>query len=137
MGANQQHAAGGPQGIRIDKWLWAARFFKTRALAAEAVNGGKVHLNGQRIKPAKDVRIGDELRITRGEEAFIVTVQALSSQRGPAAQAAALYQETEASRVAREAQREQRRLMAQTAPVAPRRPSKRDRRHIIRFIRQE
>lgn len=123
--------------VRVDKWLWAARFFKTRSLAAEAVSGGKVHLNGQRIKPAKDINPGDELRITRGNEELTVVVRALSHQRGPAKIAATLYEETEASRAAREANREMRRFTAQGMQAPAGRPSKKDRRKIIRFIRNQ
>src|SRR6186713_1479509 len=84
--------------VRIDKWLWAARFFKTRALAAEAVAGGKVGVNGDRPKRARPLQVGDELRIRLGPYEHIVTVRTLSDRRGPATQAAGLYQETEASR---------------------------------------
>lgn len=121
--------------VRVDKWLWAARFFKTRSLAAEAVSGGKVHLNGQRIKPAKEVNPGDELHITRGNEELTVIVRALSHQRGPAKTATALYEETEASRAAREARCEMRRFTAEGMQAPAARPSKKDRRKIIRFIR--
>lgn len=123
--------------VRVDKWLWAARFYKTRSLAAEAVAGGKVHWNGQRIKPAKDVHLGDELRITRGNEELTVIVRALSQQRGPAKIAATLYEETAASRAAREANREMRRFTAEGMQAPAGRPSKKDRRKIIRFIRGE
>lgn len=123
--------------LRIDKWLWAARLFKTRSLAAEAVAGGKVHVNGQRVKPAKDVNPGDELRITRGNEELTVIVRMLSHQRGPAKIAATLYEETEASIAAREANREMRRLTAEGMQAPAGRPSKKDRRKIIRFIRGE
>ena len=83
--------------VRIDKWLWAARFFKTRSMAAQAVSGGKVHLNGARIKPARIVQKGDELRIRRGEVEFVVIVQDIADRRGPAREAQLLYEETEAS----------------------------------------
>src|SRR5919109_2461914 len=89
--------------VRLDKWLWAARFFKTRALAAEAVEGGKFQVNGDRPKRARPLQPGDEIRIRLGPYEHIVTVRALSDRRGPASQAAALYQESEASRTAREA----------------------------------
>jgi ribosome-associated heat shock protein Hsp15 len=88
--------------LRIDKWLWAARFFKTRALAADAVEGGKALVNGQRVKPAKALKTGDELFVrTQGAE-YTVLVRALSDRRGPASEAAKLYQETEHSRRSRE-----------------------------------
>ncbi|MEN8135257.1 MAG: S4 domain-containing protein [Thermodesulfobacteriota bacterium] len=122
--------------IRIDKWLWAARFFKTRALASQAVVGGRVHLNGERVKPARSIKPDDELRITRGYDEFVVIVAGLHDRRGPASLARTLYDETEASIAARQSAREQRRLMAAIRPVEPaRRPGKRDRRLIRRFIR--
>src|SRR4051812_15514266 len=88
--------------VRIDKWLWAARFYKTRSAATEAVLGGRVHINGTRAKPAKEVRPGDELELTRGTVRWMVEVTALSDKRGPAAIAATLYRETPESIAARE-----------------------------------
>ncbi len=123
--------------VRIDKWLWAARFFKTRGLAAEAINGGHVHVNGNRVKPSRAVSEGDELRIQKGHVEMIVVVQALSDKRGPAPVAQTLYEETEASRVAREHQAEQRRLLSQSMHKPERRPDKRQRRRIIRFQRKD
>ena len=123
-------------GVRIDKWLWAARFFKTRSLASQAVAGGKVHVNGNRVKPSKIVAIGDSMRIQRGEVEYVVEVLALSGKRGPAVQAQALYEETEASRACREANREERRLLAAERSGPERRPSKRDRRLIRSFTRK-
>ncbi|MEW5942227.1 MAG: S4 domain-containing protein [Pseudomonadota bacterium] len=119
--------------IRLDKWLWAARFFKTRSLAAQAVEGGKVHCNGARVKPARAVSVGDELRIRQGPFELTVTVRALSQRRGPAPEAALLYEETAESRMARETLAEQ--LRAQPEPNSARkgRPTKKARRHIIRF----
>lgn len=117
---------------RLDKWLWAARFYKTRSIAVAAIEGGKVHVNGTRAKPSREVRIGDELQITRGTEHYTVHVRGLSTRRGPASEAAELYEETQESCLARSALLEQRRLHA-TAPAPDRRPNKRDRRHIIRF----
>ena len=125
------------QGVRIDKWLWAARFFKTRSLASQAVAGGKVHVNGGRVKPAKTVGVGDCLRIQRGEAEYVVVVRGLSDKRGPAPQAQQLYEETEASLQAREADREQRRLLAADRAAPSGRPSKRDRRLIRSFIRKD
>lgn len=119
--------------IRVDKWLWAARFFKTRSLAAEAIQGGKVHVNGQRVKPARGVRVGDALTIQRGEERFEIMVQALSDRRGPASVATTLYEETAASQRAREQRREQRRLQAAGRPQALGRPDKRARREARRL----
>lgn len=114
--------------VRIDRWLWAARFYKTRALASEAVKGGKVHVGGQPAKPAKDVRAGDELEISVGRTRFVVHVTALSDKRGPAAEAALLYEETKASRAERERATELRRLAPAPAPDLGGRPTKRDRR---------
>lgn len=119
--------------IRLDKWLWAARFFKTRVLAQAAVNGGKVHVNGERAKPARNVDVGDRLEITKGEQRFTVIVEALSDRRGPAKIAEALYQETDESRKAREEGSRMRKLLHQSAPRPDRKPDKKQRRHIIRF----
>jgi len=119
--------------VRIDKWLWAARFFKTRSLASQAVDGGKVKLNGQRVKPAKDVKPGDELLIFAGELAWTVNVIALSERRGPAEAARKLYAESEASQARRQAAIEMRRLQAVPLREERGRPSKRDRRLIRRF----
>jgi len=126
----------GPQEdkVRLDKWLWAARFFKTRGLASEAINGGHVHLNGSRPKPSRTLVPGDELVISKGQESFHITVLALSSRRGPATVAQQLYQESEESVQQREQQREQRRLEAAAEPQHNRRPDKKGRRKIIRFI---
>ncbi len=124
--------------IRLDKWLWAARFFKTRALATQAIQGGHVHLNGARTKPSRPVAVGDELRIHRAGQTFTVIVEGLSARRGPAAEARTLYRETEESRKAREALEEQRRIerLAAGGGRPAKRPDKRGRRHIIRFIRK-
>ena len=128
---------GSSEGVRIDKWLWAARFFKTRSIASQAVSGGKVHLNGSRIKPAKTVREGDELVISKGPYTFRVTVLELSSRRGPAAVAQQLYSEAEESVIQREHQREMNRLMnaGHNPPVG--RPGKRDRRKIKEFLQKK
>jgi ribosome-associated heat shock protein Hsp15 len=120
--------------IRLDKWLWAARFFKTRSMASQAVAGGKVHVNGQRIKPARIVHVGDVLQITRETVTFMVTVLAVSGRRGPAAQARLLYEESEESIKAREEQRDIRKMQAGPSPTG--RPSKRDRRKIREFTRK-
>jgi ribosome-associated heat shock protein Hsp15 len=121
------------QPVRIDKWLWAARFFKTRALARAAVQGGKVRLNGARVKPSRPLALGDELRIQRGLEEFTVTVDVLSERRGPAAEAQGLYTESEDSRRLREQQAEQRALQRSEQAGRERCPDKRQRRQIIRF----
>ena len=124
--------------VRIDKWLWAARFFKTRSMAAQAVSGGKVHVNGARIKPARVVQPGDELRIRRGELEFIVIVQGVSDKRRPAKEAQLLYEETESSLLQREEKRERKRLEAANRMYGPiKRPDKRARRQIRSFTRKD
>jgi ribosome-associated heat shock protein Hsp15 len=124
--------------VRIDKWLWAARFFKTRSMAARAVTGGKVHINGARIKPARIVQTGDELRIRRGEVEFVVIVQGISGKRRPAREAQLLYEETEASIKLREETSEQKRLEAADRMYGPiKRPDKRARRKIRSFTRKD
>lgn len=117
--------------VRIDKWLWAARFFKTRSLASDAVEGGKVQCNGTRVKPAKGVAPGDELRIRQGPYELTVLVRALAEKRGPASAAALLYEETRESVAARTLLKEQ--LRAEPRYEGKGRPTKRERRHIIRF----
>jgi ribosome-associated heat shock protein Hsp15 len=124
--------------VRIDKWLWAARFYKTRSIAAEAVGGGKVHLNGEHIKPAKPVKIGDVLRVRKGMFEWEVTVQKLGQRRGSATLAQELYVESEASKQARAELTERLRLERESAPTpipkyAKGRPTKRDRRQLDRF----
>jgi ribosome-associated heat shock protein Hsp15 len=104
--------------VRLDIWLWAARFFKTRSLAKQAIEGGKIALNDASVKASKGVHAGDRLAIRRGEEAFVVDVIGLSEQRGPASAAQALYRETEESRTSREALREQRRMQKPTGPAS-------------------
>jgi ribosome-associated heat shock protein Hsp15 len=116
--------------VRIDKWLWAARLAKTRALAAEAVKGGRVEVNGQRVKPSKDVRPGDEIQVTSGPYRRTVIVTAVAERRGPAKEAALLYEETPESVAAREQVAAQRRLEATPAPRPGGRPTKRDRRRL-------
>lgn len=123
--------------VRIDKWLWAARFFKTRSMAARAVTGGHVHINGSRVKAARPVQAGDRLHIRRGEQEFTIIVQAISGKRGPASIAATLYEETGESIAAREAAREERRLIHAAAARPERRPDKRDRRKIRKFLRKD
>lgn len=123
--------------VRIDKWLWAARFFKTRALASEAVDGGKVHLNGDRVKAAHPVKPGDRLEIRRGQEEFEVIVRALSEQRGPAAVAQELFEETESSAARRQTRADQQRALAAAMPRFGGRPDKRSRRAIARFTRRD
>ena len=119
--------------VRIDKWLWAARFFKTRALASKACDLGRIHCNGIQAKPAREVHAGDKLQIRNEGGEFHVDVLLLSQMRGPAAVAQTLYRETEASREARMKLAEERKAMQQYAPLPEKRPSKRDRRRIIQF----
>ena len=120
--------------VRIDKWLWAARFFKTRSLAAEAIGGGKITLNGERAKPAKPVKLGDEIRVQLGQFQHVVTVRGLSERRGPASVAQTMYEETEASRAARARLAEQLRMAPAGLVYEEKgRPTKRDRREISRF----
>jgi len=114
--------------VRLDIWLWAARFFKTRSLAKQAIEGGKVEANDLPVKPSRPVHAGDRLSIRRGEERFVVEVTGLSEQRGSGTVAQALYRETDASRAAREALREQRHMQGPAAPAT--KPDKRARRLI-------
>ena len=114
--------------IRLDKWLWAARFYKTRSLAKAAVEGGKVHLNGARVKAAKEVVSGDTLTVTRGEVEQTVIVAAISARRGSASIAATLYDETAESIDKREQHRAERRMLAAGLRVPKTRPNKRQRR---------
>ena len=120
--------------MRLDKWLWAARFYKTRPLAAEAVEGGLVHLNGQRTKPGKAVRIGSQLAINKGGLEWRIEIVELPSQRRPACEAQTFYQEPAESREQREALLNERRAARQAQPLqTPSKPNKRDRRLIHRF----
>ncbi len=122
-------------GIRIDKWLWAARFYKTRALASDAVKSGKITVNGDKIKASRTIRLGASIRIRREGYDTEVIVQGLSDKRGPATVAQQLYLETEQSRTAYEHWREQKRLLAIPAPQPGGRPTKRDRRQLGRIKR--
>lgn len=120
--------------VRLDKWLWAARFFKTRQLAAEAINGGKVHLNGQRTKPGKEIKIGNHLRIHKGSLEWDIEVKVLANQRRPATEAKTFYEETEASFLRRQELTEQIRAQKAMEPQPIRgRLNKKDRRMIHRF----
>jgi ribosome-associated heat shock protein Hsp15 len=119
--------------VRMDKWLWAARFFKTRALAARACDLGRVLCNGQPAKPAREVRVGNMLRVTSEGGEFEVEVLLLSEVRGPASVAQTLYRETEASRELRQKVAAERKAMKQFEELPAGRPSKRDRRRIIQF----
>ena len=128
---NDEHQEAASQ--RIDKWLWAARFFKTRSLAAKAVDGGRVRLNGEGAKPARQVKPGDEIAVRLGQLEWVVEVRALSQSRGPAAQAALLYIEREDSRARREAALAARKIQAHPGALAKGLPTKKDRRQIRRF----
>ena len=125
------------ESVRLDQWLWAARFFKTRSLAATAAQGGKVHVRGDRAKPARAIRVGDLLQIRRGSYEWVVTVKSLSTRRGPANEAALLYEETEESVRNRDAARAQ--IQAEAAPFRERggRPTKKDRRDWARVAPED
>jgi ribosome-associated heat shock protein Hsp15 len=126
--------SGGGEGasLRIDKWLWCARFFKTRGVAQQAVDGGHVQLNGERIKASRQVRAGDRLQVTRERERFVVDVLSIPVRRGPAAEARQHYRETAESEAARAAVREFNRL---AGPVSSGRPDKRERRDLMRVVK--
>ncbi len=119
--------------MRVDKWLWAARFYKTRSLAQQAIAAGRVKLNDTRIKPSHELKAADALAIRVGDFEWRITVKALSDKRGPAEQARKLYEETEASRVERERRQDLRRWGAEPASELKGRPTKRDRRRIADF----
>jgi ribosome-associated heat shock protein Hsp15 len=121
------------QKVRIDKWLWAARFFKTRSLAKAAIDGGKVHCNGERCKSSRDLEVGAVLKIRQGWDEKTVVVRALSDQRRGAPEAALLYEETAASIAAREAEAARRRAMNASLDMTSGRPTKQGRRRITRF----
>lgn len=119
--------------MRLDKWLWAARFFKTRSLAIQAIDNGRVKLNGERVKPARGVKPGDRLDLRIGEVDWTLTVRALAMQRGPAPVAQALYAEDPPSQARRQQQAAERKLAVNPSATIRGRPTKRDRRHIHRF----
>ena len=119
-------------GLRIDKWLWCARFFRSRGLAQDAVEGGHVQVNGERVKAARPINVGDRLRITRERERFEVEVTGIPARRGPATEARQLYLETPESEAARAAAREFSRL---AGPVDAGRPDKRERRDLLRVLK--
>ena len=122
-----------PASLRIDKWLWAARFFKTRSLATAAIHAGHVKLNGHTVKPARDLRVGDTLEVAVGDAVCTLVVAGLNEQRRPASEAQQLYAETEQSRAQREAAREARRLAPTPGSDLRGRPTKKDRRKIRGF----
>jgi ribosome-associated heat shock protein Hsp15 len=119
--------------MRLDKWLWAARFFKTRSLAQQAIGGGRVQLNGDRTKPAHELKAGDMVDVRVGDRRWEVKVRALSDRRGPAEAARKLYAETQASRAERERRNDLRRWGAEPAAALKGRPTKRDRRRMTDF----
>ena len=123
--------------LRLDKWLWTARFFKTRRLAVDAITGGKIHLNGERTKPSKSIRCGDSLLITRGVESYSVVVLSLNKYRRPASEARLTYEESEESIAKRESDREMRKLLSAGMKAADKKPDKRERRKIRRFVRKD
>ena len=123
------------QAVRLDKWLWAARFYRTRSLAQQAVEGGKVKLNGERVKPAREVKAGDALAIHIGEYEWLLTVTALAERRGSAEIARGLYQESEEGRARRQLMVEARRLMPDPSLGIKGRPTKRERRALERWRR--
>ena len=123
--------------LRIDKWLWCARFFKSRAQATEAVAGGKVHVNGQRVKPARTVVVGDALEITLGAVRRDVVIREIPTRRGPAAEAQRCYEESAESIAKRERLREQHALAAAVTPRPETRPDKRQRRLLMRLHRRQ
>lgn len=122
-----------PERVRIDKWLWAARFFKTRSLAGKACDLGRIEAGGQRAKPARDVRVGEMLRVTNDAGSFHIEVLGLSEMRGPAPIAQTLYRETDESKTERLEIAAQRKAMAVSEPIPENKPSKRDRRKMDRL----
>ena len=123
----------GPISVRLDKWLWVARFFKTRRLAVEAIDGGRISVNGDRAKPAKELRVGDALAIRRPPFEHSIVVKGLAEQRGPASVAATLYEETEESRARRTVLAAEMKALPQ--PRFPGRPTKKTRRDYERWLR--
>ncbi|MTW20123.1 RNA-binding S4 domain-containing protein [Allochromatium palmeri] len=128
-----ERAADPADAIRLDKWLWAARFFKTRQLAIAAINGGKIHVDGQRVKPSRVIRPGNRLEIHKDSLSWEIEVLAINKQRRPAAEAALLYAESETSRLRRQELVRERRELGAAIPDSKGRPTKRDRRQIQRF----
>ncbi len=123
--------------VRLDKWLWAARLFKTRALAAEAVEGGKVHVNGERVKRAKTLKPGDDVRVRKGPYEYRLTVRSTAGRRVSPKDVATVYEETEESRAARERLAEQHRAAAAASNWTDGRPTKKERRQITKFKRRD
>ena len=122
---------------RIDKWLWTSRFFKTRSMATTAVNGGKVHLNGQRVKAGRIVKVGDALSIQKDSVLFEVTVKDILKTRRPAKEACLVYEESEQSQLKREREREIKRLATASRPIPQRKPDKREREQLRHFKQKQ
>lgn len=135
--ANTGNSNDSAKKVRIDKWLWAARFYKTRSLATEAIKGGKVTVNGHRAKPSREIEVGDTLTLRQGFDQKTVDVVDLSDKRGPASVAQRLYRETDESIEKREKEKELRQLSNVMRPHGEGRPSKRERRQIHRFTRPD
>ena len=127
-------AASGVERLRIDKWLWAARFYRTRSLAAAAVEAGQVRVGGERVKPSRAIHAGETVEVRKGGLAWTVEVTGLDDRRGSASDAAQLYREREDSRAARDEEVARRRAIAASAPLLPGRPTKRDRRKLEDFL---
>lgn len=121
------------ESLRIDKWLWTSRFFKTRSLATDAVSGGKVHLNGQRVKPGRAVKIGDRMTIQKENGAYEITVKGINKTRRPAKEAVLTYDESEQSRQKREQEQQMKKLASASRPVPRGRPGKHEREQLRRF----
>jgi len=124
------------EGGRVDKWLWSSRFFKTRPLASDAVNGGKVHLNGQRVKAGRVVTVGDILSIQKDSDLYEITIKAILKTRRPAKEASLTYEESEQSRLKREQEQQIKKLASATRPVPKRKPGKREREQLRNFKKQ-
>ncbi len=129
--------SGMDEGLRIDKWLWTSRFFKTRPLASEAVNGGKVHLNGQRVKAGRLVKTGDTLSIQKSSVLYEVTITGINKTRRPAKEALLTYEESEKSRLKREQEQEIKKLASATRPIPQRKPGKREREQRRQFKQKQ
>ncbi len=129
--------SGMDEGLRIDKWLWTSRFFKTRPLASEAVNGGKVHLNGQRVKAGRLVKTGDTLSIQKSSVLYEVTITGINKTRRPAKEALLTYEESEKSRLKREQEQEIKKLASATRPIPQRKPGKREREQLRQFKQKQ
>ncbi|NOQ88646.1 MAG: RNA-binding protein [Gammaproteobacteria bacterium] len=122
--------------IRLDKWLWTSRFFKTRSLASDAVNGGKVHLNGQRVKAGRPVKTGDVLSIQKDSDLYEVTITGINKTRRPAKEASLTYEESESSRSKREQEQQIKKLASATRPMPKRKPGKRERAQLRNYKKQ-